>query len=804
MNFLLVEVLTKLISRLYRSVLLFACLWLALLTSHLPSTQDYVWKASFDRFCRSPALATVMFKVMQTMSKTRFEATRFLQLFLSHVTLDRNLTFKQAAIDNLLRAFAKPSTNNYAEPIACLAKFHPEAPNIFQQRFIPRHAQAAWPGDAAAVRDLSATLVGASCQLARNQYMAAWRKHILYNIDDWTVSWIKSRLKEELGDVWDAYPRWKRGKLAWSLYTFFSVGVSDGIDFAKRAKEAEKKRKRGQQVNELAVAAEYELPKLRDDDAEWEDVVHRACTIVLDDLRVRFGPVDQSKRDTGGLLLGSSTELRVGHQLGFLRFLSGLRDADPNLRKFSLCPLYDWKRAFITVDSATLFYMLQHVRDEVLAEEGAPATLPTKVTDWFADHDAIKAWNQHLFRLNPSSNKGKGKRKKKKQARRRRRRQGQHGPFQQPPRNGPKSRTYSYSFATDCESVSVLFGKRLRVREGDEANQEDDGGDLEEASRDPNGRNYRTGTGAWIGDVDKVPDALLASLAHLPDDTLVAAIDPGIVSPLTGARTTLGDLRANGRVASPENHPLEGLDDLPTFSVSASNVRKYTKSRRREAETQDRLVQALGSREAFTNIGTAKTTDPAAYSDHLDSLFGILDRVWTVTLSNEVAHRRWQGYIASQEFYAKAVPRLVLGEENLKRPAIVFFGAASFKTVRRGRMPVSVRKMRRSLAYSLEPGRHQYLIDTGEDYSSQLCSKPHTFLYPTRSTLNCVKHTLDDTPKPAHGLQLCHHETEYCCGELWARDVNSARNILVIGVFLLFHRVRPMVYTRNFWAGHVY
>jgi hypothetical protein len=742
------------------------------------------------------------------MSKARFEATRFLQLFLGRVAANRQLCFKQSAIDNLFKAFTKPSDGQHAAPKACLNIFHPEAPAIFEQHYILQHAAAAWPGDDEDVRSLSGTVVHFACQSTRNQFMAAWRRHILYNIGDWSVVWIKSRLSEELGDIWEDYPGWKRGKLAWSVYSYVTMGVSDGIDFAKRAKEAAKKKRKRGEPEAAPAGAEYELPDLRDDE-EWEDVVYGASTIVMDDLRDRLGPVDHSKRVTGGILLGSASEIRIGHYLAWLRHLSGMRDTDPLLHKFSLCPLYDWKRAFINVDSTTLFHMLHEVRVEVLQERGAPPTLPANVTLWLADHAAIGAWNQHLFRLNPASNKGtakaRKKKKKEKKARRRRRRNG-HGPVPQPARNGPKSRTYSYSFMTDCESVSVLFGKRMEVREGNQTEQDGDDGDVEDAYDDPNGRKFRTGTGAWIGDVDKVPDSLLASLAHLPDDTLVAAIDPGVVSIVTGVRTTLGDLRANmvlpdGQVASPDVHPLECLDSLPKFSISGSNVRKYTKSRRCAEETDARLVQALGSREAFTNIGTAKTTDPGVYTAHLTSLFAILDRVWEVTLSDEVAHRRWQGYMASQEFYTKAVPRLVLGEENLSRPAVIFFGAASFKTVRRGCMPVSVRKMRRSLSYSLDPARHQHLVDTGEDYTSQLCSKRHSFLEPSRP-LTCVKHALDDTPKPAHGLQLCHSETEYCCGWLWARDVNSARNILVIGTFLLFHRARPMVYTRQFWMEH--
>jgi hypothetical protein len=229
---------------------------------------------------------------------------------------------------------------------------------------------------------------------------------------------------------------------------------------------------------------------------------------------------------------------------------------------------------------------------------------------------------------------------------------------------------------------------------------------------------------------------------------------------VTGVRTTLGDVRQ--RVAS-NLHPLDGLNDLGSFNISANNVRKYTRSKARAETTDARLIESLGSREAFTDIGSAKTTDLASMTDHLMRLFLILDRVWEVTLSEDIARLRWQSYVASQKWYAKTVPKLILGSDTHPHaPVIVCFGAATFSTVRRGRMPVSVRKMRRAVVRYLRPELWQFFLDIGEDYSSQTCSTPHSFEQPSRPLI-CVKHDLDHTPKPAHGLQLCHSETECEC-----------------------------------------
>ncbi|KAI9000421.1 hypothetical protein DFJ74DRAFT_647678 [Hyaloraphidium curvatum] len=173
---------------------------------------------------------------------------------------------------------------------------------------------------------------------------------------------------------------------------------------------------------------------------------------------------------------------------------------------------------------------------------------------------------------------------------------------------------------------------------------------------DPNRKAKRTGTGAWVGDVDKISEALRNAFEHMPDETIVVSIDPGVKRPMTGVRATLGELRKEDRLAN-GNHPLEGMGKLDSFSISANNVRKHTKARRQAEETTARLEEALGSRAAFTDIGTPKTLNQEALANHLGRVFAILDRVWEVTLSDAVAHRRWQAYIAQQVYYAKKTSR---------------------------------------------------------------------------------------------------------------------------------------------------
>ncbi len=63
-------------------------------------------------------------------------------------------------------------------------------------------------------QSLSNGLVFRVVQSLRNQYSAAWKRHVIYNIGNWTVTWLKDRLTSELGQVGKQMPSWQRTKLA--------------------------------------------------------------------------------------------------------------------------------------------------------------------------------------------------------------------------------------------------------------------------------------------------------------------------------------------------------------------------------------------------------------------------------------------------------------------------------------------------------------------------------------------------------------------------------------------------------------
>jgi hypothetical protein len=268
--------------------------------------RDYAWKCSWTRFCKDADVGRTVDAAVGLMSRVRFEATRFLQLFLSLVDIGPTappLAIKDSSIDNLLKAFTRPATPGMAATLTYLAAFHPSAPAMFTQHYLPTRGTATWPGDFSA--GVPSTMVLLSVESMRRQLGAAWKRHVVYNIGTWTVAWIKDRLIGELGQaMWEAMPSWQRGKMAWAIYSYISVGECDGTVFRKKIKRA---RNTAGEANVAAQDAEellpFALPALRD--RQWPGGALAACGVIITDLVARFGPVDHSKKDTGGIISGN-------------------------------------------------------------------------------------------------------------------------------------------------------------------------------------------------------------------------------------------------------------------------------------------------------------------------------------------------------------------------------------------------------------------------------------------------------------------------------------------------------------------
>src|SRR4051794_28462456 len=103
-------------------------------------------------------------------------------------------------------------------------------------------------------------------------------------------------------------PPWQKTKLAWCIYTYVMVGEADGVDFVKWAKDAAKKAmkcKHGKMAEEEAptvpaAISAFELPTLRN--TEWPDGCHEAALLMIEDLCHRFGTMDLSKKQMGGII----------------------------------------------------------------------------------------------------------------------------------------------------------------------------------------------------------------------------------------------------------------------------------------------------------------------------------------------------------------------------------------------------------------------------------------------------------------------------------------------------------------------
>ncbi|KAI9024103.1 hypothetical protein DFJ74DRAFT_69501 [Hyaloraphidium curvatum] len=437
--------------------------------------------------------------------------------------------------------------------------------------------------------------------------------------------------------------------------------------------------------------------------------------------------------------------------------------------------------------------------------------------------------------------------------------------------------------ASNIHEVSVFMHKRTPTSTfRSAANEANDG-----LTRDPNGRRARTGTGAWVSDVDKIPEQLSRNWSNFPDDTIVAAIDYGFNNVVTCGRTTLGQIRAAENIYVYDKNPLDNpllyeveeivacevdgvvvdldgrpllelfggtvvtddpmplVDDdhvmrvdgedimmepadrtwlasdvaeklvdgrrvyvrkvnkgdvrLDFFTVTAANVKKHTGAARREKETAERFEQVFGCKDPFASLGSPRTCDVPRLKAYLCTLFDRADRVWTVTLGSDIVRLRFLSYIDSQRFYGNTLAAWVVGgKENLSKSVWLFSGAAGlvFKN-RKGNQPVSVRKCRKSLSFALNPGIGQFNLDTGGEYSSQVHAAAHLWEHPERS-LVCINHAEESPDKRPRGLQRC-EGTRYSCGAHVARDKNSAKDVMGIGLSNVVFGTRPTVFTYEFW-----
>jgi hypothetical protein len=94
--------------------------------------------------------------------------------------------------------------------------------------------------------------------------------------------------------------------MAWAIYSYVSVGECDGTDFRKKIKKARKKTEEdGAPVaGEAEELLPFALPVLRD--RQWPAGALAACRDIIADLGARFGPVDHSKKDSGGIISGNA------------------------------------------------------------------------------------------------------------------------------------------------------------------------------------------------------------------------------------------------------------------------------------------------------------------------------------------------------------------------------------------------------------------------------------------------------------------------------------------------------------------
>jgi hypothetical protein len=117
--------------------------------------RPYIWKCAFDTFSKAPPVSDVILSCVVAVSRARFEATRFLQLFLGHISPNSVLALTDTKINNLLKTFFEPSDDDFNGPLKRLAGFDTSAPDLFRDVYLPCRGQAIWPGDVESTKRLS-------------------------------------------------------------------------------------------------------------------------------------------------------------------------------------------------------------------------------------------------------------------------------------------------------------------------------------------------------------------------------------------------------------------------------------------------------------------------------------------------------------------------------------------------------------------------------------------------------------------------------------------------------------------------
>ena len=237
------------------------------------------------------------------------------------------------------------------------------------------------------------------------------------------------------------------------------------------------------------------------------------------------------------------------------------------------------------------------------------------------------------------------------------------------------------------------------------------------------------------------------------------------------------------------------LDERWKYKISSGQYHHEIKSNERRQHTR-RVQRRQGLSEWLLEMPTFKTHCSEATQDTLQQLFqgDNLARQFDISLSRNSRHYRWKVYIHRQKTFHKICKGILGGRDP--RNTVIAFGSAMFGITTRGypSCPSKSRVISNMLRYCYRA----YVISVREFNTSQVCSNccEPVKLCGVGTRRDPFREYREGSTAVAnhHFVRRCSNQT---CGTIWHRDVNAARNMVLLALYLVYQMDRPDEYSHQ-------
>ena len=296
---------------------------------------------------------------------------------------------------------------------------------------------------------------------------------------------------------------------------------------------------------------------------------------------------------------------------------------------------------------------------------------------------------------------------------------------------------FDFSIKTDGVGVSVLLYRYIHKKEKDEK-------------------------GKIIIQTDSKLDFISDEIIDLiyDDNVLITFVDPGRKNLSTSI--------------SRMTYTLESIEDEKPDIKYDTNIWTSKKFHHHKGNTQHakltiKKLKKNGLYDSLLKTPTLKSPMLDDIKKSIKYFHNYIEDIFEIYFKHKITYYKWKTYIREQKAYDKITDELTGGNKN----SIVVFGAGSFSSTSKGHISGPVKKLRKHLKKKCN------FVDENEYFTSQRCSK-------------CLHFLKKQKKEDSHFFQEC---SNILCGKKWNRDINSARNIMLVFLNLLFKCERPFEFT---------